>query len=129
LHRQQAEPEVGDLLRRLASDRRMKKVWNELRRRKRASYQPTESFIHSPTPMVNWTPDARYALQQPEQLRQGGPPAEFLAAYYAVVLQASYQGQGPSLPLQDLAMVYFFDQVFTLRQQNIRLVPISELRK
>jgi len=45
------------------------------------------------------------------------------------MLQCFYQGQGPSLPLRDLAMVYFFHRVFTLGQQDIRVISISELRK
>jgi hypothetical protein len=130
LHRRPAEPEVEDLLRRLASDPRMKKVWNELRKRKRESYQPTDHFIHYVTPMANWTPASRYALQHAEKFRnQDSPPAEFLAAYYAVHLQASYQGQESNLVPQDLAMAYLFDQAFTLAKQDIRLIPISELQK
>jgi hypothetical protein len=130
LHRRPAEQEVGDLLRRLVSDPRMKKVWNELRRRKRESYQPTDNFVHFVTPMEYWTPASRYDLQHPEKFREGGGlPAAVLAAYNALVLRNSYQGQGPSLSPRDLAMVYFFDSAFTLGQQDIRLVPISELRK
>jgi hypothetical protein len=130
LHRRPAEPEVGDLLRRLASDPRMRKVWAELRKRKRESHQPTDDFVHFVTPMEYWTPASRYDLQHPEKLRErGAPPAEILAAYNAVRLQASYQGQGPRLSLRDLARVYFFDSAFTLGHQDIRLVPISELRK
>jgi hypothetical protein len=130
LHRRQAEPEVGALLRRLVSDSRMKKVWNELRRRKRESYEPTENFVHPVTRVAYWTRRSRYDLQHPEKLREGGgPPAAILAAYNALHLEASYQGQGPSLSPRDLAMVYFFDSAFTLGQQDIRLVPISELRK
>ena len=129
LHRQ-AEPEVGDLLRRLTSDPRMKKVWNELRRRKRESYEPTERFVHPVTSVGSWSPQSRYNLQYPEQLRRGGGPTpEAFSAYEALILTSRYQGQGPSLPLRDLAMAYFFHQAFILGQQNIRLISISELRK
>jgi hypothetical protein len=130
LHRRQAEPEVGALLRRLVSDSRMKKVWNELRRRKRESYEPTENFVHPVTRVVFWFPDTRYYLQHPVKLRQGGgPPVEVLANYNLLMLQSSYQQEGSSLPLQDLGMIYFFDQAFTLGQQDTRLISISWLRK
>jgi hypothetical protein len=39
-----------------------------------------------------------------------------------------YQGH-PELSTQDLALAFFFDQAFELGQRNIRLLPISEVRK
>jgi len=39
------------------------------------------------------------------------------------------QGRCPELPPQDLAMAFFFQQAFTLGQQNIRPVPIPEAKK
>jgi hypothetical protein len=121
----QGEPEVRELLLRLVSDSRMRKVWTELRKRERENYQPTEKFVHSVMPLANWFPDSRHALQHPHR-QEGRPPPEILANYHALRF---YEGQGPRPPLQDLAMVYFFDNAFALGQQRIRLVPISELRK
>jgi hypothetical protein len=108
----------------------MMNVWNEFQKRKRESYHPTEGFFYSATSVLDWDPYIRYRRRHPEQARQGDePPAAVLAAWSALSLTATYQGQGPDLPRQALAIVYFFDRAFILGQQNIRLVPISEFRK
>jgi hypothetical protein len=108
----------------------MMSVWKEFQKRKREVYQSTEEFFHSATPERDWSPDVRYKLRHPELAQKGGgPPVQVLAAYHALMLRGTLQGQGPDLRLQDLAMVFFLDRAFTLGRQHIRLVPISELRK
>jgi hypothetical protein len=108
----------------------MRKVWNELQKRKRESYQPTVYFVHPATPTASWFAEDRYPLEHSEWAEQREkPPAELLRAYWAVVLSAQYRGAGPELSQQDLALAYFFDKAFTQGQKNIRLIRLSELRK
>src|SRR5205814_2964096 len=105
LDRQTAASEVGMLLHRLASDPRMRKVWNELQKRKRENYQPTENFVHPAMPIEYWFPYLRYARDHPAQGRErGAPPFEILVNYQNLVLGTLYPGETQ----QERAMSYFF---------------------
>jgi hypothetical protein len=132
LHRQRAEPENWELLRRLVCDTRMKNVWSELQRRKRQDYQRTENFVHPATPTSCWFPEVRRARRQAEELRQRGGPQNAwenvrgaLAQLYG---ESFFPDRHPELPLQDFAMAFLFDRAFTFGRQNIRPVPISEAK-
>src|SRR5262249_55201048 len=56
-----ADAESIELLRRLTCDPRMKRVWDELLKRKRANYGTSEAFLHPAhsEPKTLWTPEAR----------------------------------------------------------------------
>jgi hypothetical protein len=136
LHRQRAEPEILELLRRLTSDTRMKNVWNELQRRKRQDYERTEAFVH-PASQTSWTSQATSGRRRAVQLRKLGG-SENAAEADRLELSAAAAEVGvrmllfpwhrgrPELPLQDLSMAFLFDQAFTFGRQNIRPVPIRE---
>jgi hypothetical protein len=138
LHRQRAEPEIWELLRRLVSDSRMKNVWNELQRRKRQDYQRTEHFVHPATPRSCWFSQASRARRRAEELRQRGGRQnedeasrwEWLAVIWTAVYGESFWGgRRPELPPQELAIAFLFNEAFTLGQRSIRPVPISEAQK
>ena len=139
LQRQGATREAFQLLHSLISDPRMKKVWNELLRRKRQDYESTEAFVH-PASRTSWTPKATSERRRAVELRKLGGSEneaeavrlEWLAALAEVadvqMLFPWYPGR-PELPRQDLAVAYFFHQTFVLAQQSPRPVPLSEARK
>ena len=70
-----------ELLRRLACDPRMKGVWAELLKRKRAKYRTTADFFHSASSGLQtfWSPEARSRLRRANAIRSlgdGEPSAE-----------------------------------------------------
>jgi hypothetical protein len=62
--------EISQRLHRLVFDPRMKKVWNELQRRKRQDYQRTEIFVNAASCKIDFTQYARWARRRAEQLKQ-----------------------------------------------------------
>jgi hypothetical protein len=126
-----------ELLRRLACDPRMKGVWAELQKRKRAKYRSTADFFHSATsgPRAFWTPEARSRLRRANAIRSlgdGEPSAEAkhletsaLLAEFAgtACLFPRYEGQ-PEIPRQQLALAFLFHQAFAFAQQKPR--PVSQ---
>jgi hypothetical protein len=126
LHGQQTEPEIRELLYRLISDPRMRNVWNQFQKRKRESYQSTEEFFYPAKPVWEWDPHVRHEIQRHRQ--PGELSATVLRNYYSLILPAAYE-RTAHLTMQDLAIVYFLDHAYKFGQQNIPLVPISEVRK
>lgn len=65
----------GLLLRRLASDPRMAKVWKELQKKKRRHYKSTEEFFYPAAPSgrsYSWSTNARAARRRAAALRKAG---------------------------------------------------------
>ena len=128
-----------ELLRRLACDPRMKKVWNELLRHKRTKYRTTRAFVHpvSSPPKSFWTPEARARLRRGGlicSLGGGEPSAEAkhletsaLLAEFAgtACLFPRYEGQ-PEIPRQQVALAFLFHQAFAFARQKPRAVSQSD---
>lgn len=127
------------LLRRLACDPRMKGVWAELLKRKRAKYRTTADFFHSASsgPQTFWTPEARSQLRRANAIRSlgnGGLRAEIkhletsaLLAEFAgtACLLPRYEAQ-PEIPRQQLALAFLFHQAFAFARQKPRPVSRTE---
>ena len=86
-------PETVLVLNRLITDPRMRRVWNELQRRKRKDYRRTEDFLHNVTL-------SRCFESEPSD----GLPTAIIAACTRLRYEADY---GIS-STQDLGMVLFF---------------------
>jgi hypothetical protein len=128
-----------ELLRRLACDPRMKGVWAELLKRKRAKYRTTADFFYSASsgPQTFWTSEARSRLRRANVIRSldnGGLRAEIkhletpaLLAEFAetACLFPRYEGQ-PEIPRQQLALAFLFHQAFAFARQKPRPVSRTE---
>jgi hypothetical protein len=128
-----------ELLRRLACDPRMKGVWAELLKRKRAKYRTTADFFHSASSGLQtfWTPEARSRRRRAAlicSLNGGEPSAEAkhletsaLLAEFAgtACLFPRYEGQ-PEIPRQQLALAFLFHQTFAFARQKPRAVSQSD---
>jgi hypothetical protein len=126
-----------ELLRRLACDPRMRGVWAELLKRKRADYRTTADFFYPASSELQtfWTPEARSRLRRADAIRSLGDGEssaeakqletwarleEFAATAY---LFPRSEGQ-PEIPRQELALAFLFQQAFALAQQKPR--PVSQ---
>src|SRR5262245_62383766 len=69
--KRRADAESIELVRRLTCDPRMKRVWNELLKRKRANYRTTEAFLHPARsgPQTFWTREARARRRRADVIR------------------------------------------------------------
>ena len=61
-----------DLLRRLISDPRMERVWNELLKKKRQNYKRTEQYVHSVRQDRDWSLRVRLLQDRATELRNKG---------------------------------------------------------
>ena len=103
------------LLRRLSSDTRMKRVWQELLKRKRVNYKSTEAFRYPATSPKNWSRTARAQRRRAQSLRaMSGPPNEHEAKkleLFARLYQfAELTTWDRGLSTQELALLVFFHQ-------------------
>jgi hypothetical protein len=126
------DPESIELLRRLTCDPRMKKVWNELLRRKRAKDQTTGTFVHPARsgPKTFWTPEAKAQLRRGDLICSlGGDERTAEIKPQTLALLAEFAGTACMLPGyegplddQQRALAFLFQQVFTLARQKPRAV-------
>jgi hypothetical protein len=127
-----------ELLRRLACDPRMERVWNELLKRKRANYRPTSAFFRSARfgPQTFWTPEARSQLRRANAIRRLGDgelrgeikhleTSALLAELGREFLLPRYEGRR-EIPRQQLALAFLFHQAFALARQKPRPVSRTE---
>jgi hypothetical protein len=122
------------LLRRLASDFRMKGVWTELLKRKRFNYKSSEEFRYPATPRLDWSPEVRAKQRRVQTLRRTFSPineneAKKLEVYAALNRFADVETWGRELPVQDRALVAFFDQAFEFARSNSSPVPRAVAQK
>jgi hypothetical protein len=118
------------LLGRLSSDLRMKRVWNELLKRKRFKHRSTEAFKYPTTSLKNWTSRVRAGRRRAQNLRRMSDPINEAEAKKVELCVATDElgqehtwGGGEKLPTQQLALVAFFDQAFKCARSNSR--PVS----
>jgi hypothetical protein len=133
--KRRADAESIELVRRLTCDPRMKRVWNELLRRKRANYRTTEAFLHPVRsgPQTFWTREARARRRRAEELRtlaNGGARAEVKKletwALLSELGRTTFSGShifsgydGPEIDRQQLqALAFLFHEAFTLALQK-----------
>jgi hypothetical protein len=136
-----ADAESIELLSRLTCDPRMKRVWNELLRRKRTNYRASEVFLRPVRsgPKTFWTPEARARRRRAELIRtlaDGEARAEvkeletwallseFAGTNYIFSGSHIFSGyEGPEIDRQQHALAFLFHEAFTLARQKPR--PVS----
>ena len=126
-----------ELLRRLACDPRMKGVWAELLKRKRADYRTPAGFFYPASSELQtfWSPEARSRLRRADAIRSLGDGKSSAEANkletWALLeefagtacLFPRSEGQ-PEIPRQELALAFLFQQAFALARQKPR--PVSQ---
>ena len=126
-----------ELLRRLACDPRMRGVWAELLKRKRADYRTTADFFYPASSGLQtfWTPEARSRLRRADAIRSLGDRESSAEAKQletwalleefaeTACLFPRSEGQ-PEIPRQELALAFLFQQAFALARQKPR--PVSQ---
>src|SRR5262249_50229824 len=128
--KRRADTECIELVRRLTCDPRMKRVWNELLRRKRANYRTTEAFLNPVRsgPQTFWTREARARRRRAEEIRtlaDGEVRAEvkkletwalfseFAGTNYISSGWHIFSGyEGPKLDRQQHALAFLFHEAF-----------------
>jgi hypothetical protein len=126
-----ADAESVELVRRLTCDPRMKRVCNELLRRKRANYRTTEAFLHPVRsgPQTFWTLEARARRRRAEVIRStvadGEAQAKTLETWallseFAGRTNYIFSGyEGPEIDReQQHALAFLFHEAFTLALQK-----------
>jgi hypothetical protein len=107
----------------------MKPVWAELLKRKRVKYKSTEVFFHGAIdPPRNWSARARAQHRRAQALRDvpnsfKKNEAKRLEIYEAMNQIADIHTWGRELPIQERALVAFFDQVFEFARSDSSPVP------
>jgi hypothetical protein len=128
------------LLRRLTTDTRMKKVWDELVRKKRLRHEKTEDFIHPATCGPGfWSLEAQSIQRRADKYRKLGGKDDLLQAkrietnariaefadrttvYSTLAL--------PNLTPQSRALAFLFQTVMRLAQPTPHSVSMLEARK
>jgi hypothetical protein len=122
------------LLRRLTSDLRMKGVWTELLKRKRFNYKSSKAFIYPATSRMDWSPTVRTQRRRAQTLRRMPSTVNEAEAkeleLYAIMNQiVDDYTWDPELPIQDRALVAFFDQAFEFARSDSRPVPRAIAKK
>ena len=131
-----ADAESIELVRRLTCDPRMKRVWNELLKRKRANYRTTEAFLHPVRsgPQTFWTREARARRRRAEVIRtlaDGEARAavkkletwarlsEWAGTNFIFSGSHIFSGyEGPKIDRQQHALAFLFHEAFTLALQK-----------
>jgi hypothetical protein len=135
------DAEAIQVLRRLVSDSRMERVWNELLRRERVNYKSAKAFVHpasQPGRDSSWTPEARYWRHRAQELRRLGGRENDREAD-DLVLMANISELGEVMFLlgddsedespQDLALAFVLLQALKLAKEKPRPVSLAESRK
>jgi hypothetical protein len=130
------------LLRRLACDPRMRGVWAQLLKRKRADYRTTADFFYSASSELQtfWTPEARSLLRRADAIRSlgGGEPSAEAKQLETWALLAEFAGTAclfprsegqPEISRQELALAVLFQQAFALARQKPRPVSRTEAQE
>jgi hypothetical protein len=128
------------LLRRLTTDTRMKKVWDELVRKKRLRHKKTEDFIHPVTRSAGfWSLEAQSIQRRADKYRNlGGEDnlhqAKRIETNAMIVEFADRTTVTSTLALSNLtpqsqALVFLFHTVMRLAQSTPRSVSMFEVRK
>jgi len=128
------------LLRCLTTDTRMKKVWDELVKKKRVGHKKTEDFIHPATRGAGfWSLEAQSIQRRADKYRKlGGEDnlrqAKRIETNAMMVEFADRTTVSSTLALSNLtqqsqALVFFFHTVMRLAQPTPRPVSMFEARK
>jgi hypothetical protein len=136
-NRDGADPELSQILDRLASDPRMRRVWKELTKQSRNTDVNPSHFVYAATApgrQTSWTPQARSMRQYAEDIRRAGRPAvaellDLNASLYELTnVRQILAGPEPTL-VQDSALQYFFYQVVCLSRYPPKPITLSEALK
>jgi hypothetical protein len=118
------------LLRRLTSDARMRGVWTELLKRKRAAnYKSSDTFKYPATAQMDWDPILRGRLRRAQDIRRiSGPDNERQAKKIETSVKLHWAAdtvvqESAGLTMQQRALVAFFSQAFEFARTDSRPVP------
>jgi hypothetical protein len=123
------------LLRRLTTDPRMKVVWSELLKRRRSDYKSSNTFKYPATARMDWNPISREQLRRAQTLRgMSGTDNERQAHKIEMNVKLQWVAEtamfGSKLrPIQELALVAFFDQAFEFARADSRPAPRAAAQK
>jgi hypothetical protein len=142
--KREEKAESIELLRRLTCDPRMRKVWNELLRRKRTNYRASKTFLHPVRsgPQTFWTLEARKRRRHAElirtlsdgearaevkELEMWASLSEFAGTMYIFSGSHIFSGyEGPEIDRQHHALAFLFHEAFTLARQKPEPVSLTD---
>jgi hypothetical protein len=142
--KREEDAESIELLRRLTCDPRMKRVWNELLRRKRTNYRASKAFLHPVRsgPNTFWTLEARKRRRRAElirtladgearaevkELKMWASLSEFAGTMYIFSGSHIFSGyEGPEIGRQHHALAFLFHEAFTLARQKPQPVSLND---
>src|SRR5262249_25461056 len=126
-HKARKEKEV---LHRLTLDPRMKRVWDELLKKKRVNYVKTEQYIHPTAPHEGgkrlWSFAARCLQSRAEELRERGDDLEANRVQVRAILvemevpNIFSRLQPAKFEPQEQGLIFLFYTAFTFGQQTRR---------
>jgi hypothetical protein len=128
-----------EILDRLTLDPRMKRVWDELLKKKRLNYRKTEQYVH---PMASydepkrfWSFAARSLQSRAEERRKRGEGLEadrvlMRAAVLEMEVPNIFNRLHPAkLAPQERGVIFLFYTAFKFAQEMPQLVSVAEARK
>jgi len=107
----------------------MKRVWQELLKRKRVNYKSTKAFKYPATCPKNWSRTARALRRRAQSLRAKSDPSHEHEAKKLELSARLYQfaelNAWERLSRQELALLVFFDQTLEIFRSNSK--PVSRV--
>jgi hypothetical protein len=115
----------------------MEGVWTELLKRRRSDYKSSQEFRYPATPQMEWSPTVRALLRRAQMLHRNSASgnereAKQIEAHAALVRVTDNYTWGTwswNLPIQELALVAFFDLAFHFACSAARPVPRALAQK
>jgi hypothetical protein len=137
-NRHKARAKDVEVLDRLTLDPRMKRVWDELLKKKRLNYGKTEQYVH-PTATYEgkrfWSFAARSLQSRAEERRKRGEGLEAdrvqtRAILVEIEVPNIFSRLHPAkFAPQEQGLIFLFYTAFTFAQETPQSVPVAEARK